>query len=99
MSFVGAPPKLPRDNVIVGRWTPEAYEGYVGTIARPGAGKLRKVTVPPELADAELYVYAVGGDARKLAPDQPFTPGRRGGYWALACRADTCFVFAATRIL
>lgn len=99
VSFLGAPPKLPRDNVIVGRWQHDSYEGYVGAIARPGAGKLRKVTVPAELADAELYVFAVGGDARKLAPDQTFTPWRRGGYWALACRADTCFVFAATRIL
>jgi hypothetical protein len=100
VQFQGAPPTLPRAQILVGRWrAPDVYEGYAGAIARPGSGKTREVTVPKELAADELFVFAIGGEARPLAADHRFVPWKRGGYWALACDAEACFVFAAARIL
>ena len=100
VEFTGAPPKLPRPNILVGRWqAPNTFEGYVGQITRPGSGKTREVTVPKELAGHELWIYQVGTEARPLPPERTFVPWKRGGYWALACKGDACFVIAAARIL
>lgn len=100
VQFSGTPPKLPRPTILVAKWqAPDRFEGYVGTIVRPGAGKARYVTVPKELDGFELYIYQVGTEARLLPPDRTFVPWKRGGYWALACRTDECFVIAAARIL
>ncbi len=100
VQFTGAPPKLPRANIVVGKWqAPDRFEGYVAQIVRGGTGKTREVVVPKELAGFELWIYQVGTEARQLPPDRTFVPWKRGGYWVLACRADECFVVAATRIL
>jgi hypothetical protein len=100
VQFTGAPPVLPRPNILVGKWqAPDRFEGYVAQIVRPGTGKTREVVAPKELAGFELWIYQVGSEARQLPPDHTFVPWKRGGYWVLACRTDECFVVAATRIL
>ncbi len=100
VQFTGTPPVLPRPNIVVGKWhAPDVFEGYVAQIVRPGTGKTREVVVPKDLVGFELWIYQVGTEAKLLPPDRTFVPWKRGGYWALACRADECFVVAATRIL
>lgn len=105
VDFVGDPPPgLPRPTLLVGRWQHGAYQGWAGAISRPGMGKERRVTLPPELrtrAD-EVFIYHVGSRAQRLGlasdGDLRYVPWKRGTYWALACDARECFVFAATRL-
>ena len=107
VQFVGDRPPLPRKTLLVGRWTrrlgivawlaPTKTETYVGTIKRRGRSKTREVVPPRELADAELYIYFVGGEARRLGTPATYEPWKTGVYWALACRTDECFVIAAAR--
>ena len=94
---------VPRPRIVVARWRPDRFEGYVGRIERSGRSTVRSIRVPPELAgsDAEIFVYQVGGEARRLgtARDRAleYTPWKSGVYWILACRTDACFVIAASR--
>ncbi len=94
---------LPRPHVLVARWQPQRFEAYIGRIERKGRAKTRTIVPPPELAatDIEIVVYQVGGEARRLgtARDKTlqYVPWKSGVYWVLACRAETCFVIAATR--
>jgi len=88
--------KLPK-RTLVGRWRPERLEGHIGQLARPGGGRMRKVVVPKTLAAAEVYVYNVGGEARRLGPELTYVPWTSGVYWVLACGAAECWVIAATR--
>lgn len=94
---------LPRPHVLVARWQPNRYEAYIGRIDRKGRAKTRTIVLPPELAgsDAEIVVYQAGGEARRLGTARDtrlqYVPWKTGVYWVLACRADHCFVIAATR--
>ena len=97
VQFVGERPPLPRETLLVGRWTPTRVETYVGKIKRKGRTRTREVVPPPELADAELYIYQVGGEARRLGKPATYEPWKTSVYWALACRSDECFVIAAAR--
>jgi hypothetical protein len=97
VQFIGERPKLPRDKLVVGRWTPAGLEGYVGQIRRKGRGTTREIVVPKELAGSEIYIYQVGGEAKQLDAARPrYVPWKTGVYWVLACR-EVCFVIAATR--
>jgi hypothetical protein len=89
----------PRPALLVGRWTPERYEGYEATITRE-SGKTRAVKLPAQLRDAEVFVYLVGGDLKRLGTGSErlhYIPWKPGVYWVLACRADACFVVAGSR--
>jgi hypothetical protein len=98
VQFVGDRPPLPRKTLLVGRWHPDRLEAYVGGFKRSGRSTTREIVAPPELADAELYIYQVGGEARLLDRQAPrYVPWKTGAYWVLACRRDECFVIAATR--
>jgi hypothetical protein len=98
VQFVGARPALPRKTLLVGRWTPAGLESYVGAIRRQGRSTVREVVAPKPLADADLYIYQVGGEARQLDRALPrYVPWKTGVYWALACRADECWVLAVAR--
>ncbi|HTR56510.1 MAG TPA: DUF6056 family protein [Kofleriaceae bacterium] len=94
---------LPRPRVLVGRWRPDHFEGYVGEIVRKTRAFTRDVIVPRELRtpDREVYAYLVGGEAKRLglASDDTlrYVPWAPGVYWMLACGRDDCFVIAATR--
>jgi hypothetical protein len=94
---------LPRPNVIVARWRPDRFEGHDGKIVRLGSGHTRDVLLPKELvgADLEIYVYLVGGEAKRLGTARDsklqYVPWKSGVYWALACGPSECFVIAATR--
>jgi hypothetical protein len=97
VEFAGERPELPRPHLYLSRWTPEHFEHYAGTIKRESR-TTRAVDVPKELADAELYIFHIAGKLQKLDASHRFTPWGNGIYWALACRSDACFVFAATRL-
>ena len=107
VGFVGAPPAgLPERRVIVGRWRPDRYEGWSARIERAGIGKTRTVRLPKELAgtDAEILLYQVGGETRRLGAARDrldYVPWKQpAAYWVLACpaRDPACFVVAATRL-
>ncbi|HEY5937375.1 MAG TPA: DUF6056 family protein [Kofleriaceae bacterium] len=100
VGFVGDPPPLPRKTLVVARATANRVEAYSATIRRLGAGKTRRVLLPPELKgkDFEYLIYNVGGEARRLGPALEYIPWHRGAYWALACRPEECFVIAAARL-
>jgi hypothetical protein len=97
VEFTGARPELPRPHLYLSRWTPEHFEHYAGTIRRESR-TVRVVDVPKDLAGAELYIFHIAGKLEKLDDSHRFTPWGNGIYWALACRGDACFVFAATRL-
>ena len=107
VGFVGAPPAgLPPRRLIVGRWRPEGYVGWSARIERGGIGKTRTVRLPKDLAatDAEVLLYQVGGEARRLGTARDrldYVPWKQpGAYWVLACpsKEKVCFVIAATRL-
>jgi hypothetical protein len=93
----------PRPRVLLARWTPARFEGYVGRIERSGRSTQRSIRLPAGIAgsDAEMYVLQVGGEARRLGTARDdklqYAPWKSGVYWVLACRSDVCFVIAATR--
>ncbi len=109
VELVGAPPALPRKTLLIGRWRPDHFDAWAGEIARRGVTRTRSVVLPAALrgADLDIYVYHLGGPAggvaRRLGTARDttleFLPWSRGGYWALACNPDECFVIAATRVL
>jgi hypothetical protein len=86
--------KLPK-KTLVGRWFPDHFEGYVGRIDRL-KGRVRKVVVPPTLAATEVYIYHVGGEARRLGPERTYVAWATGVYWALACTENECWLIVAT---
>lgn len=94
---------LPRPRVLVARWTPNGLETHVAKIERKNRSRTRDVRLPPELAnsDAEILVYFVGGDVRRLGVARDgnlhYVPWKTGIYWVLACTGDDCFVVAAAR--
>ncbi|HWO27055.1 MAG TPA: DUF6056 family protein [Kofleriaceae bacterium] len=107
VGYVGAPPAgLPPRRLIVGRWRPSGYVGFSARIERGGVGKTRTVRVPKELAaiDAEVFLYQVGGELRRLGTTRDrldYEPWKQpAAYWVLACPAqdEVCFVIAATRL-
>jgi hypothetical protein len=87
---------LPR-RLLAARWTPTGLFAPVGAILRKGLSTTRRVSVPKELADREIYIYQVGGELRRLDAEHTYIPWRSGVYWALACDAKECFVFAAAK--
>ena len=105
VDFVGDPPAMPREHVLIGRWTPATFEGYAAVIERKGAGTTRSIVLPKELrgSDLEIYIYRVGDEFHRLGTGKDETldydPWKRGAYWALACKPSECFVIAATRLL
>lgn len=109
VELVGAPPALPRKTLLIGRWRPDRLDAWAGEIARRGVTRTRTIVLPAALrgTDLEIYVYHLGGPAGGVArrlgsardPSLEFLPWSRGGYWALACNPDECFVIAATRVL
>jgi hypothetical protein len=105
VDFQGTPPPLPRPRLVVGRWLPSGFEVHAGLIERRGATRTRQVKLPKELVDTdyEIYVYPVGGEARRLGTAHDtkleYSPWQRGAYWALACHPDECFVIATARVL
>ncbi|HEX7841920.1 MAG TPA: DUF6056 family protein [Kofleriaceae bacterium] len=109
VELIGAPPALPRKTLLIGRWRPDRFEAWAGSIERRGVGRTRSVVLPPALrgTDLEIFVYHLGGPsggvARRLGtardPALDYQPWARGGYWGLACNADECFVIAAARVL
>jgi hypothetical protein len=96
VEFAGAPPAFPAP-LYLSRWTPAHFEHYAGAIRRESR-TTRIVDVPPELAGADLYIFHIAGRLERLDASHRFTPWGNGIYWALGCRADACFVFAATRL-
>jgi hypothetical protein len=109
VELVGAPPALPRRTLLIGRWRPDRFDAWAGEIARRGVTRTRSIVLPAALrgTDLEIYVYHLGGPAggvaRRLGTARDatleFLPWSRGGYWALACNPDECFVIAAARVL
>ena len=109
VELVGAPPALPRKTLLIGRWHPDRFDAFAGEIARRGVTRTRSIVLPAALrgTDLEIYVYHLGGPAGGVAhrlgtardATLEFLPWSRGGYWALACNPDECFVIAATRVL
>jgi uncharacterized protein DUF6056 len=109
VELVGAPPALPRKTLLIGRWRPDRFDAWAGEIARRGVTRTRSIVLPAALrgSDLEIYVYHLGGPAggvaRRLGTARDtsleFLPWSRGGYWALACDPDECFVIAAIRVL
>jgi hypothetical protein len=103
VDFLGAPPARPRKTLLVGRWTPARFEAPTALIERRGVSRTRTVQIVDGVAaDAEIFIYQVGGQARRLGTPRDhleYVPWGHGTYWALACRTDECFVIAATRVL
>jgi len=94
---------LPRQRVLVGRWRPDRFEGYVGQLVRKTREFTRDVVLPGELhaQDREVFVVRVGHDFQRLGTTRDdalrYAPWGAGIYWILACDRDECFVIAATR--
>lgn len=91
VGFVGAPPAgLPARRLVVARWRPDRYEGFAARIERAG-GRTRRVRLPKDLAvaGAEVLVYQVGGETRRVgAADGPlsYEPWETAAaYWLLYC--------------
>jgi hypothetical protein len=97
VEFAGERPALPAPHLLLSRWTPAHFEHYAGAIRRESR-TTRIVDVPPELAGADVYVFHIAGKLVRLDASHRFTTWGNGIYWALACRRDECFVFAATRV-
>jgi hypothetical protein len=89
--------------LLVARWFPDRFIGYVGQIARKTAGYTRDIVLPTELVgeNRDIYIYQVGGEAKLVGNARggalQYVPWKTGVYWALACDANECFVIAATR--
>jgi hypothetical protein len=95
VGFVGAPPAgLPPRRLLVGRWRPDRYDGWVARVERTGMGKTRRIRLPKELAgtDAEVLLYQVGGETRRIGTAREpleYIPWKApGAYWVLACPAQ-----------
>lgn len=102
VQFVGERPSLPRPRLLVARWTPSSFEAYVSRIDREPRHTQRDIVLPKPLArpDVEVFIYQVGGEARRLGTGVDklsYVPWKTGAYWVLACGKDECFVTAATR--
>ena len=98
VQFTGAKPKLPRDTLLVARWSPDHFEAYAATIQRDGRSKTRQVILPKDMPSGfDYFIYPVGGEPSPLGRDLEYEPTRRGAYWVLACRPTECFVIAAAR--
>jgi hypothetical protein len=91
IEFVGTPPPMPREKILVSRWHDGALEDHIAKLSH------HTVTVPPELADFEKFVVRIGDPPRKLDASHSYKPSRGGVYWILACDARECWVIAATR--
>jgi len=94
---------LPRPRVLVGRWLPDRFEGYVGQLVRKTREFTRDVVLPKELlgTDREIFVVRVGHEMKRLGTARDdtlrYAPWGAGVYWVLACGSEECFVIAATR--
>jgi hypothetical protein len=101
VEFDDPPAGYPRPRLLIARWLPDRFVGYVGQIVRASPGN--RVVLPKDLVgkDREIYIYQVGGEARLLGNALggvlAYVPWKSGVYWALSCDADECFVIAATR--
>lgn len=89
VKFIGDRPKLPRDKLVV--------DNYVAKIKRKGRAREREVVLPASLAQTEVFIYQVGGEARRLDKKLTYVPWKTGAYWVLACEPSKCFVVAAMR--
>ena len=49
VAFAGKAPPLPRPNVIVGRWRPDGFDGWVAQIVRKTSARTRTVVPPKDL--------------------------------------------------
>jgi Family of unknown function (DUF6056) len=103
VEFVGdRPTGLPRPHVWVGKQHGNAFEGWAGAIVRKTHATTRDIELPPEPNAVprgfDIYIYQVGDVAKRLGSSDggplQYVPWRTGVYWALACRADDCFVIA-----
>ncbi len=98
---VGKAPPLPRPRLVLARWTAEGFEAYAGAIVRKGRAITRDVTLEHPTKPFEIYIVQPGSPPRRLGTTngEPlrYEPWRTGIYWALACDADECWVFAAAR--
>lgn len=103
IEFAGARPPLPRERLLLARWTSAGLVAHAGAI-RTTRGKAREVVVPRSLAGTgrEVYLYEVGGPVTRLgttdAPLKPYVPSKNGVSWALACDRIECFVVAVVKI-
>ncbi len=89
---------FPRKRILVGKWWPDRYESYIGSIERKGRSTTRTIVPPKDLPkDFQIVVYQVGGEAHPLDASLQYVPWHSGVYWVLACRPDECFVLAASR--
>lgn len=95
---------MPAKHVVVAKWWPDRFEGYIGAIDRKGRATTRTIALPKDLqnTDFEIWVYRVGNETHKLGTTHgeplEYVPWANGVYWVLACRGgDECFVIAASR--
>jgi hypothetical protein len=100
--FVGERPKLPREKLLVARWSPRRFEAYVAKTSRKPRQTKRSIELPAELhrADVEVFIYQVGGEAKRLGTGTDsltYVPWKTGAYWILACDSVECFVTSAMR--
>ncbi|CAN5890004.1 hypothetical protein BH11MYX2_BH11MYX2_03590 [soil metagenome] len=105
VDFLGDRPALPAATLLLARWRREGTDAWAGVIERIGVTRARRVVLPPDLhgkSDYDILIYSVGHEWKRLgtaAETLTYEPWHRGAYWALACKADECFVVAATRML
>lgn len=103
VGFAGARPQLPRERLLLARWTRDGLAAHAGAV-RTTRSKAREVVVPPSLAGTgrDVYLYEVGGAVTRLgttdAPLKTYVPAKNGVNWALACDATECVVFAVLKI-
>jgi hypothetical protein len=102
VQFVGERPKLPRDKLLVAGWEAHAFKAYNAKITRKGRQRERTIELEgaARLRELEIYIYQVGGEARRLgtgADKLTYIPWKTGAYWVLACTPTFCYVTAAAR--
>ncbi|MBS1123048.1 MAG: hypothetical protein H6Q90_5276 [Deltaproteobacteria bacterium] len=101
VEFVGNQPALPRPKLVVARWDRDRFEGYTGAIVRTGRAITRTVRIDQPGKPFDIYILQPGSAPRRLGTTagEPlrYEPWRTGIYWALACDATECWVFAAAR--
>ena len=94
---------LPRKRILVAKWWPDHEESYLAAIERQGRSTTRQLKLDKRLqaSDFTILAYQVGGEAKQLGSSHDakleYVPWHPGVYWILACRADECFVIAASR--
>lgn len=96
VAFLGERPPMPSKRLLVGHWADGSLESHFAVMNR-GSGRDRKLVLSPELRTDpwDVYMVRIGDEPKLLGKSTEqlvYQPWKSGIYWAIACKADRCFV-------